>query len=367
MCTAISTGDIMMKPQRVGIIGAGHIAQSHAQLWQGEADVVAVCSRQYHKAVSLANEYGIPVVCTDAEALIQRDDIDIVCITTPHHLHHPFAVQAVNAGKHVFCEKPLALNVTEARDMWETSHNAGVKTGIQFSERFHWPSLIRLREMIQEGVLGEIQYFEGAWAFDWARSPDHPMSWRFQRDKAGTGALGDLGAYMIDAARWLIGEIASVSGHLVTYIKQRPLIPDLYDFAEIRQMQRENDLPKSTKIGDVENDDVCTVMVLFENGAHGIIRASRMQRFNTIRVEGSLGVCTWDLQNRILMHRSHRQEHYTEVPVQSGTTSPSMYTQFLANIRDDTDLPPTFYDGLKVQEVIDAVVKSAEDKRWVNP
>ncbi|MBT5876873.1 MAG: Gfo/Idh/MocA family oxidoreductase, partial [Candidatus Latescibacteria bacterium] len=200
----------------VGIIGAGHIAKSHAKVWSREDKLVAVCSRQLHKAEDLASSYGIPVICTTAQQLINRDDIGIVCIATPHDLHYPLAMSALKAGKHVFCEKPLALNVAEAREMCELSRQMGVKTGVQFAERTNWPSLMRLRELILEGELGEIQYFEGAWAFDWAQSPTHPMSWRFRKSSAGSGALGDLGAYMIDAARWLVGEITDVFADLVT-------------------------------------------------------------------------------------------------------------------------------------------------------
>ena len=350
---------------RIGMIGAGHIARSHARVWQKEAVITAICSRQRHKAEILAEEFGIAVVCADADELIARDDVDIVGITTPHHLHRPLSLQAMKAGKHVFCEKPLALNAEEAREMWTCAQRTGMKTGVQFSERVNWPSLIRLREMIRAGDLGEIQYFEGAWSFDWAKSPDFPMGWRFRRDMAGAGALGDLGVYMIDVARWLIGEFTGVCGHLETSIRRRPVISELYDFAEVRRMSREGALPDAVGMAEVENDDACTILATFDSGAHGVIRASRLQRGNTIRVEGSKGACVWDLKSAKLMARQHDEEDYTEVSIQEGITVESMVTQFLANIRNDTNLPPTFYDGLRAQEVVDAVERSATERRWV--
>ncbi|MEE2711027.1 MAG: Gfo/Idh/MocA family oxidoreductase [Gemmatimonadota bacterium] len=355
-----------MGQNRVGIIGAGHIARSHARVWKAEAVLTAVCSRQYYRAEQLAKEFGIPVICSEADDLMARDDVDIICIATPHHLHHPFAIKAAEAGKHVFCEKPMALNAAQARDMWERGCKRGVKTGIQFSQRFRWPSLIYLREIVRKGDLGKIRHFEGSWAFDWAKSPAHPMSWRFRRHEAGTGALGDLGVYMIDAARWLVGEIDGVCGHLETVIKQRPVIKEQYNFAELRQMQEDEALPTPTETASVENDDICTVLIRFQNGAHGIIRANRMQRFNAIRVEGTEGVCTWDLQSAKLFHRPHGRESFAEVTIPTRISSSTMVSQFLANIRDDSDLPPTFYDGLKVQEVIDAAVRSNEERRWIN-
>ena len=355
-----------MEQNRVGIIGAGHIARSYARAWKAEAVLTAVCSRQNHRAERLAKAFGIPVVCSGGDDLMARDDVDIVCITTPPHLHHPFAVKAIEAGKHVFCEKPMALNAAQARDMWRRGCKQGVKTGIQFSQRFRWPSLIYLREMVRKGDLGEIHNFEGSWAFDWAKSPAHPMSWRFRRGEAGTGALGDLGAYMIDAARWLIGEIDGVRGYLETIVKQRPVIGEHYNFTELRQMQQDNTLPASAETASVENDDICTVLINFKNGAHGMITANRMRQFNTIRVEGTEGVCMWDMQSEKLLHRSRDQESFAEVKIPTRISSSSMVSQFLANIRDGSDLPPTFYDGLKVQEVIDAAVQSHKESQWVS-
>lgn len=347
------------------MIGAGHIARSHALVWQNEARITAICSRQRRKAQRLAEEFGIPLVCDDADDLIACTDVDIVSIATPPHLHHPLSIKAMNAGKHVFCEKPLALDLQQAREMWSYAQRTGVKTGVQFSERVHWPSLIWMRDLIHAGDIGDIQYFEGFWAFNWARSAAHPMSWRFRRDLAGSGALGDLGAYMIDAARWLVGEFTGVCGHLETIIRRRPVISELYDFTELRRMSRKGTFPESTETAEVENDDTCLILATFDTGAHGIIRASRLQCINTIRVEGTHGTFSWDLQSTRLLRRRPDEDQFTEIPAPEWITPSSMATRFLANIKNDTDLPPTFYDGLRVQQVIDAVVRSAQERRWI--
>lgn len=350
---------------RVGMIGAGHIARSHVRVWQAEAEVVAVCSRQPHKARRLAAEHGIPHVCETACDLIARDDVDIVSIATPHHLHHPLSMAAIRAGKHVFCEKPLALTLRQAQEMWDAARRAGVKTGVQFSMRFHWPPLIHLRHLIRSGALGAIQYVEAAWAFDWARSPSYPMGWRFKRDMAGTGALGDLGVYLIDAARWLIGEFTEVCGRLETVIQRRPVISEQYDFAEVRRMHREDALPDATETAEVENDDACVILAAFDNGAHGVLRASRLQRVNTIRVEGSERVGLWDLQTAKLRVRPHDEKDFSDAAIPDHIRPASMVTAFLSNIRQNTNDPPTFFDGLKAQAVMDAVVRSHEARQWM--
>lgn len=350
----------------VGIIGAGHIAKSHAKVWLREDRLVAVCSRQRHKAEKIACDYGIPFVCATARQLINRNDIDIVCITTPHHLHYPLAMSAMAAGKHVFCEKPLALNVAEAQEMWEFSQQMGVKTGVQFAERTNWPSLMRLGELVHEGGLGDILYFEGSWAFDWAQSPTHPMSWRFRKATAGSGALGDLGAYMIDAARWLVGEITDVYADLVTLIGQRPVVSDLYDFSEIRRLQADGVLPPTSEFAEVENDDECALQISFASGARGAIRASRVQRYNTVRIDGSGGSCKWDLGTEELLYRRQGESDFKPVSIPGRLVAKTMVSQFVANIRDGTDLAPTFLDGLETQRVIDAAILSSGRRQWTS-
>ena len=160
----------MYDPIRIGMIGAGHIAGSHAACWQNEAVITAVCSRQRSKAEQLARKFDIPVVCDDIPSLLNRDDVDAVGITTPPHLHHPIAMQAMQAGKHVFCEKPLALTGDEARQMVELAEKTGVTTGVQSGMR-HFKSLRHLRQIIKQGTLGQIFSFHGAWSFDWAKDP----------------------------------------------------------------------------------------------------------------------------------------------------------------------------------------------------
>ena len=349
---------------RIGMIGAGHIAQAHAVAWQKEATLTAVCSRRIESARSLAEKYGIPHVCQDANELLDRDDIDAVGIATTHHLHHPIALAALAAGKSVFCEKPLALDGSQAREMCAAAKAGPLKTGVQSGIRL-FPALRLLARLLREGRAGKIHTFDAHWSFDWARDPSFPLTWRFKRAEAGTGALSDLGVYMIDAARWLVGEIGQVNAELAVYIPRRPLLTSVGHFGELRRLHRAEKLEVSQETGLVENDDVCQLLLRFENGARGSIRASRLHQEHSIRVDCERTSYRWEMAgDRRLTERSTEAEYApVEMPEPSGNYT--IVTTFLNNIRRDEDEPPTFRDGLAAQLVIDAAVESNETGAWV--
>ena len=350
---------------RIGMIGAGHIAHAHAEAWRKEATLTAVASRRIESARSLAERHDIPHVCRDANELLNRDDIDAVGIATTHHLHHPIALAALAAGKSVFCEKPLALNGSQAREMWSAAEAGRVKTGVQSGIRL-FPALRLLSRLLREGEAGEIHTFDAHWSFDWARDPLFPLTWRFKRAEAGTGALGDLGVYMIDAARWLVGEIGQVNAELAVYIPRRPVLTSDGHFGELRRLHREEKLDISRETGPVENDDVCHLLLRFENGARGSIRASRLHQEHSIRVDCERTSYLWQMAgDRRLMQRS-TEEEYTPVEYPEPPGDDSIVTSFLSNIRRDEDEPPTFRDGLAAQLVIDAAVRSNDTGRWVD-
>ena len=350
---------------RIGMIGAGHIAHAHAEAWRKEATLTAVASRRIESARSLAERHGIPHVCRDSNELLDRDDIDAVGIATPHHLHHPFALAALAAGKSVFCEKPLALNGPQAREMWAGARRREAKTGVQSGIRL-FPALRLLSRLLREGRAGRIHTFDAHWSFDWARDPRFPLTWRFKRAEAGTGALGDLGVYMIDAARWLVGEIRQVNAELATYISRRPLLTSGGHFGELRRLHREEKLDIPRETGPVENDDVCQVLLRFENGARGSIRASRLHQEHSIRVDCERSSYRWQMTgDRRLMARSTEAE-YTPVETAEPPGDESIVTTFLNNIRRDEDEPPTFRDGLAAQLVMDAAARSHETGGWID-
>ena len=351
----------------VGIIGAGSMARHHLAAWSQQPDcqVVAIYNRTLSKAQALAQEFGIPHVCEQVGALIGREDLDAVSIAMPHNLHHPLALAAIEAGKHVFCEKPLATALDDALDMWKRAEQAGVKTGVQFGHRFA-PALDRLRALLQDGYVGRIQRLECSWCFDWARDPSFPLVWRFRRDAAGAGALADLGVYAIDAARWLVGEFSSVSGSLRTYVVARPILSQGHSFDEVVSMSTEGTLPASDNVARVENEDDCLFLAAFRNGAHGLFWASRMHDEQKLTVYGSQGVLTWYLKGDALYGKRGEGAQLDGIPLPVEAAAPTIVSQFVNSIQDGVERSPSFYDGLKAQEVIDAVVQSAHQRRWVH-
>ena len=350
---------------RIGMIGAGHIAHSHAEAWRKEATLTAVASRRFERARSLADRYDIPHVCGDVDELLNRSDIDAVGITTPHHLHHPIALEAMAAGKSVFCEKPLALDVPQARAMWSSALRSGAKTGVQSGIRL-FPALRLLSRLLREGNAGSVHTFDAHWSFDWARAPDFPLTWRFKRAEAGTGALGDLGVYMIDAARWLVGEIAQVNAELTVYVTHRPLLTAEDHFGALRRKHGEGVLEIPHETGQVENDDVCQFMLRFENGARGSIRASRLHQEHSIRVDCERTSYLWQMHGDGCLMERASDDAYSPVAEPETHSDDTIVTTFLNNIRRDEDEAPTFRDGLAAQLVIDAAVKSHETGRWVD-
>jgi predicted dehydrogenase len=350
----------------VGMIGAGSMARHHLDAWSRSdgVRVVAIYNRTQSKAEALAQEFAIPSVCAEVDSLICREDVGAVSISMPHSLHHPLALAAIAAGKHVFCEKPLATTLRDAREMWEQAEQRGIKTGIQFGHRFS-PALNRLRALLLDGYVGQVQRLECSWCFDWARDPSFPLVWRFKRDLAGAGALADLGVYAIDAARWLIGEFRSVSGCLQTSVRERPVLAHERDFAEIVRMFSEGTLPPAQESGPVENEDECVFVASFENGAHGVFWASRMQDEQRLSVYGSQGVLTWHLRGETLYGRRSGHAELEPIPLPTNAAAPPFVSRFVASIRDGVERSPSFYDGLKAQEVIEAVLQSAHEQRWV--
>jgi len=351
---------------KVGMIGAGSWARRHLESWkQSGAEVVAIYNRTRSRAEKLAEEFKIPEFYTDADPVINHDDVDIISISMPHNIHYELSNAAVAAGKHVYCEKPLAMDYDQARDMYERANQAGVKTGMQFNPRTD-PVLVKIDELIRDGYLGTVQHIDLNIATDYGADPQLPMSWRFQQAVAGTGALGDLGVYAIDSARWLVGEFHSVSGLMWTDIKERPVIPEQYDFFETLAMARKHNVPQTGEVAQVDNDDEAIFLARFENGATGLFKASRVNSDPKTRISGSNGVLYRDFERDLLMGKHPGDRAFSEIAVPERDPEETIVSQFMRNLRDDTDLGPTYYDGMKNQAVIDAVARSSAEKCWVD-
>jgi predicted dehydrogenase len=351
---------------KVGVIGTGVIAMlRHLPAFkmseaEGKAEVVAVSDVVEASARQAAATFAVPNVFTDYRDLL-RLPLDAVSICTPNLYHEPIALAAIAAGKHVLCEKPLAMDYAGARRMTEQAEAAGIKTAVNF--RYRWiPAAGLIRDMIAGGELGEIyhvyaNYFNGS-----LHDPATPISWRQSRAESGTGALGDLASHIIDLCRWWIGEFASVDGHLRTFTTERPLT--------------------TGGTGAVDVDDSVSLHARFVNGAEGVISASRcaIGRNNYQRIElyGTKGAVIYEIEkadeggDRVQICFGSGQARYNAFatvkvpPVYLLGTPQHPMMNFIDAIRADTQPSPDFTDGMRCQEILDAVELSDREHTRVD-
>ena len=376
---------------RVGMIGYGFMGKAHAQAWRNAGrffelplrpELTALCGRSAAALAPAAETYGFASWEIDWRQLIEREDIDVIDICTPGDTHAEIAVAALAAGKHVLCEKPLANTVAEARAMLAAAELAaarGQKSMVGFNYR-RVPALALARRLIAAGRLGRIYQVRAQYLQDWIIDPEFPLVWRLQADKAGSGALGDLGAHSIDLAQYLTGQrITGVSALLETLIPERPL-PAAYSglaaTADTGAAER----------GRVTVDDAALFTARFEGGTIGVFEATRFAtgHKNAMRIEvsGSLGSLAFDCENlnelsfydaaepaetagfrRILV--TEPTHPYLDAWWPPGHLIGYEHS-FTHQIKDlveavaaGTDPEPSFADGLRTQLVLAAVAESA--------
>jgi len=364
----------------VGLAGYAFMGAAHSQAWRTAPRVfdlplwpamAALCGRDARAAMAAAPRYGWAAAETDWRALIERDDVHLVDVCTPGDLHADIAIAALEAGKHVLCEKPLANTLAEAEAMAAAAAQASSR-GIRSMTGFNYrrvPAVALARELVAEGRIGQIRHVRATYLQDWLVDPAFPLTWRLQRERAGSGALGDLGAHIVDLAQHLTGELISgVSGVTATFIGERPM---------------PGGGPRS---GPVTVDDAVLFTARLSSGALASFEATRFAagRKNQLRIElnGDRGSLAFDLErmNELQFH-SHADDPATAGfrrvlvtepghPYLSGWWPPGHVlgwdVTFTHQVRDlltaiatGTDPAPSFRDGLQVQRVLAAVENSA--------
>ncbi len=249
----------------------------------------AICGRHADETAEFAKRFGWESYESDWRKVCERKDVDVVDIASPGGMHHDIAVAAAKAGKHVFCEKPLAFNLKDAREMLDAARKAGVVHMVNFNYRVV-PALALAKQMIAAGEIGEIRHFRATYLQDWLNDPKFPMNWRLRKDAAGSGANGDLNAHHVDMARFLVGEIGEVVGMKKTFITERP--------AEGRSAG----LTATAGVGTekVTVDDATLFLAKFSNGALGSFEATRMapgrKNFNRVEINGSKGSLVFNFE-----------------------------------------------------------------------
>ncbi|WP_436232338.1 Gfo/Idh/MocA family protein [Conyzicola nivalis] len=372
------------------MIGHGFMGAAHSQGWRTaprffdlplRPEMQVLVGRSAEAVRAAADTWGWAETATDWRSVIERDDIDVVDIVTPGDSHAEIAIAALNAGKHVLCEKPLANSVDEAKAMTDAAARAadsGVMAMVGFTYR-RVPAATLARDLVAAGRIGEVRQIRASYRQDWLSDADSPMTWRLDKARAGSGALGDIGAHAIDLAQFISGQrIAAVSGVLQTIVGERPLL------AESRGLSG----TASTERGTVTVDDLALFSARFESGVLGSFEASRFAsgRKNSLRVEisGSTGAVAFDLEDlnslqffdatapietqgftRILV--TEPEHPYVAAWWPAGHTLGYEHgfshqaKDFVEAISSKTQPRPSFADGLQVQRVLASVESSAAD------
>ncbi len=249
----------------VGMLGYAFMGKAHSHAMLNIAHMmypppavpklVGIAGRDEQAVAEAARRYGYDGYYTDWRAMLDNDDIQLFDNGGPNDTHADPCILAAERGKHILCEKPLARTADEAQGMMEAVQKAGVKNMVAFNYRFV-PAIRQIRKLVDSGLLGKIYHFRAVYLQEWVMAHyELPMIWRLQKSVAGSGALGDLGAHIIDLARYLVGEVKSVSGMTRTFIEERP-----WD---------------DGTMGKVDVDDAFTALLEFDGGAIGTVEASR--------------------------------------------------------------------------------------------
>lgn len=382
-----------MRQIRFGMIGYKFMGRAHSsalsrihQFFEPDAQVVmqALCGRDARWLNEAASRMGWASTETEWRTLVNRPDIDVVDIVTPSNLHAMMVLGAVEAGKHIFCEKPLAATLEDARLMLEAVRKAGVKHQVGFNYRF-CPALVLAKQMIDRGKLGKLFHFRGYYLQDWIIDPEFPLVWRLDKAVAGSGSHGDLGAHVIDAARFLVGEFDRVMGISRTFVKTRPIVERMEGLSG----KAAEDAPR----GEVTVDDATIFLSEFKNGAIGTIEATRFAQGHknnlSLEINGEKGSI------RFSFERMNELEYFCasdEAGLQGWRTIqvsecihpywshwwPAGHVigydqtfvhelyEFVQSVAQDRPCSPDFEDGMRCSQVLEAVERSCERGAWVD-
>ena len=374
------------KELRIGLVGTGFMGRTHTNGYKRIGDffpelayrpvLKAVCARREDKVKAFAEQWGYESYETDYKKLVARDDIDAVDICTPNDTHAEIAIAAINAGKMILCEKPLARNVAEAKKMVEAIEKAKLPNTVWYNYR-RIPAVTLAKQIVDSGKLGKIFHYRANFLQDWTISADLPQGgeglWRMDIDAAGSGVTGDLLAHCIDTALWINGKITDVSAVTETFIKER-----------MHQL--------TGKVQKVGIDDACIFHCHFENGSLGLFESTRYARGHkalyTFEINGENASIKWDLHdlNRLEYFdhsdasevRGWRNILVTDgdqpymkrwwVPGLSIGYEHSFVHQaadFLLSLEQGKPCHPTFQDAFETQKICEAVIDSANQKKWV--
>ena len=364
----------------VGMLGYAFMGKAHSYafknmplfFWPPPAvpELVSIFGRTGSKVAQAAENFGFRKYTTDWHEIIKDKEVEVVDNSLPNDMHRDVSIAAVEAGKHVLCEKPLAMNSKEAKEMWDVARKSSVKTMVAFNYRFV-PAVGLAREIVRSGRLGKIFHFRARYLQQWLCDPNSPLVWRLVKEKAGSGPIGDLGSHVMDIARFVMGEVKTVNAISKTFIKERPLPMDC------------------TKKGKVSVDDAFESIVEFENGAIGTVEASRIatgrKNYSNFEINGEKGSIEFNMErlNELRFYSAEGDKRtigWSEVLVTEsvhpyvshywpsghiigwGDIFVNEIYHFIDSVVNDKRIDPigaTFEDGYKNNVILDAIIESA--------
>jgi predicted dehydrogenase len=338
----------------------------------------ALCGRNERAVRAAAASLGWEDYETDYARMLEREDVGLVDISSSGETHHEFALAALEAGKHVLCEKPLANTLSEAREMVEAAERSGTVSMVCHNYR-RVPAVQLAKRLLDEGRLGKIRHWRAVYLQDWLLDPNAPMSWRLRKETGGAGPLADLGSHLVDLAHFLVGPVTEVIGTAETFIKERPL---------------EGTDGEEGEMDRVTVNDAAAFLARFENGAIGTFEISPMipgrKAKESFEINGSEGSLIFDLERM-----NELQVYFEEDPPEASGFRTVLVTEpehpymegwwppghivgyehtfvhtvkdLLDGIKTGVEPSPTFEDGYRCQAVLDAVERSLGNREWTSP
>lgn len=385
-----------MQKLNVAMIGGGFMGKAHAMayaampmfFWPAPAIPVrkVVVDVNQQMAETARDRFGFEEASADWRAVIARPDIDIIDICTPNNSHAEIAIASAKAGKHIICEKPLARTGAESKTMLDAVQASGSIHMVAFNYR-RTPAVALAKKLIEEGRIGDILNFRGTYLQDWSADPDSPLSWRFQKSVAGSGTVGDIGTHVVDFARYLVGEIASVNALVKNHIPTRPKQAGGVDKLGVGGGDR------NAERGPVDVDDEMLTMLKFANGAIGSIEATRnaygRNNFLTFEIHGTKGSLAFNYERRDELQvmladdvgdvRGFRTVYtgpahpygsglwpIPALGIGYGETKIVECFDLCTAIVTGKQPSPNFEDGYRIALIADAILTSGETGQWVD-
>tara|TARA_R110000744_G_scaffold44548_3_gene99318 strand:- start:235 stop:1392 length:1158 start_codon:yes stop_codon:yes gene_type:complete len=382
-----------LKKLNIGIIGYKFMGRTHSNAWKKASNffdlpfdpvLKVACGRNKENLQEFADKWGWEDIELDWRELIARKDIDIIDIALPQHLHYEIVLEAARAGKHIFCEKPMAMNSSQAAEMLLACKENGILHYLNHNYR-RAPAIALAKNMIDQGLVGQIYHWRSAYQQDWITDPEFPLTWQLQKEKAQAGPQWDLNSHCVDLAHYLVGSIKDVTAVTSNFILQRPLAED----------NTQGNLKASAStlgMGEVTVEDAALMLVNFANGAVGSFEATRFangcKNKLTFEIYGSKGSLVFNLErmneiqfysnldpssnkgfkNILVTEESHPYIGNWWPPghiIGYEHTFIHAVSDFIKAIADGNSIYPNFEDGLEVIKVLECGIQSSREKRSI--